>query len=102
MISSVNEFQSFSLVQNCVSTGIPTPTITWTSNTNSNLNIISDTLILNTHDLNPEISNNSFTCTATNTAGQDNKRITVTIDIQLPVPQPPTQIGMYLLLRRLH
>ena len=41
--------------------------------------------------MNPEISNNNFTCTATNTAGQDSKSITVTIDIQLTAPQPPTQ-----------
>ena len=77
--------------QSCNSTGIPTPTITWTSNTNSNLNVISDTLTLNSQDLNPEISNNSFTCTATNTAGQDSEIITVTIDIQLTAPQAPTQ-----------
>ena len=79
------------MTQNCISTGIPTPRIVWTSNTNSNLNVISDTLTLRSHDLNPEISNNSFTCTATNTAGQDSKSITVTIDIQLTAPQPPTQ-----------
>ena len=77
--------------QFCNSTGIPTPNITWTSNTNSNLNVISDTLTLRSHDLNPEISNNNFTCTATNTAGQDSRNISVTIDIQLSAPQPPTQ-----------
>ena len=53
--------------------------------------MISDTLTLNTQDLNLEISNNNFTCTATNTAGQDTKIITVTIDIRLSAPQPPTQ-----------
>ena len=77
--------------QFCNSTGYPTATIKWTSNTNSNLNVISDTLTLNTQDLNPEISNNSFTCTATNTAGQDSEIITVTIDIELTAPQAPTQ-----------
>ena len=77
--------------QSCNSTGYPTATIKWTSNTNSNLNIISDTLTLRSHDLNPEISNNSFTCTATNTAGQDSEIITVTIDIELTAPQAPTQ-----------
>ena len=92
-ISSVSEFESFSFTQDCVSTGIPTPAITWTSNTNSNLNVVSDTLTLRTQDLNPETSTNIFTCTATNTAGQDSKRIRVTIDIepQLTTPQAPTQ-----------
>ena len=41
--------------------------------------------------MNPEISNNSFTCTATNTAGQDSRNILVTIDIELTAPQAPTQ-----------
>ena len=77
--------------QFCNSTGYPTAIIKWTSNKNSNLNVISDTLTLNTQDLNPEISNNIFTCTATNTAGQDSRNISVTIDIQLTAPQPPTQ-----------
>ena len=40
--------------------------------------------------MNPEISDNIFICTAINTAGQDSKIITVTIDIQLTAPQPPT------------
>ena len=50
-------------------------------------------MTLRTQDLNPEISTNIFTCTSTNTAGRDSKRIRISIDIepQLTVPQAPTQ-----------
>ena len=92
-ITSVTIFDSFSLTQNCTSTGYPTPTITWTPNTNSTLNVTNDTLTLRPGDLNLEISTNIFTCTANNTVGRDSKSIRVTIDIEpyLPIPQPPTQ-----------
>ena len=92
-INSISNFESFVHTQFCNSTGYPLPTITWTSNTNSNLDVISDTLTIRTRDLDPEISTNIFTCTATNTAGQDSKEIRITIDVesQLTVPQAPTQ-----------
>ena len=92
-INSISNFELFLHTQFCNSTGYPTPTITWTSNTNSTLNVTSDTLTIRSGDLNLEISTNIFTCTATNTGGRDSKSIRVTIDIEpyLPIPQPPTQ-----------
>ena len=92
-INSISNFELFLHTQFCNSTGYPTPTITWTSNTNLTLNVTSDTLTIRSGDLNLEISTNIFTCTATNTVGQDSKIIRVTIYIEpyLPTPQPPTQ-----------
>ena len=87
-ISSIATFESFVHTQLCNSTGYPTLTITWTSNTSSTLNVISDTLTIRPGDLNLEISTNIFTCTATNTAGRDSKSIRVTIDILRRPPQP--------------
>ena len=95
-INSISNLEYFTHTQLCNSTGYPTPTITWTSYTNSTLNVISDTLTIRSGDLNLEISTNIFTCIATNTGGRDSKSIRVTIDIEpyLPIPQPPTQLSI--------
>ena len=92
-LTSLISFESFSLTHHCISTGLPTPTITWTSNNNLVLNVISDTLTVHSQDLQPELSINIFTCTANNSVGLDSKSIKVVFDIeqQLKAPKPPIQ-----------
>ena len=88
-ISSIDEFQSFSLVQNCISTGLPAPSITWTSNT-GRINVIGNVLSIGVSHLRRSSDLDVFICTAMNSVGQDTRQIRVEKSIQLPAAENPT------------
>ena len=82
IIRTISELENYSLEQVCKSSGIPEPEIKWTSNTN----ITSDSdLILQPGDLSIEGDVNPyiFTCTASNSEGEDTRNIRIRIDIDL-------------------
>lgn len=89
VISSVNEFQSFSLVQNCISTGIPVPSIRWTSNT-GRIYVVGNVLSIGSSHLRRSTDVDVFTCIATNFVGQDAKQIRIVKSIPLPAAENPT------------
>lgn len=82
------EFESFSFNQNCIATGVPTPTIIWTSNT-STFVVADDILSIQTNNLNKITKVNYFTCTAKNSVGVDIRRIRIINGIELKVPDTP-------------
>ena len=86
------EFESFSFNQNCIATGVPTPTITWASNT-STLNVVGNRLSIRARHLNKKIVN-VFTCTATNSVGRDAKQILIMNTIELSIPAKPAVISI--------
>ena len=92
-ISSVSEFEYFSFTQDCISTGVPTPTITWTSNT-STLDVTNNRLSILARHLNKKIEVNIFTCTATNSIGLDASQIFIINTIELSIPEKPTDISI--------
>ena len=82
-ITSTVQLDSFSLTQDCDSTGVPQPTISWISNTGryyfgNILKILPGDLNLD-HRINPYI----FTCIARNSKGEDSKEIRITINIDV-------------------
>ena len=89
IIAKVNEFQSFSLVLNCVSTGIPAPTITWTSNT-GRIYVVGSVLSVGVSHLRRSTDVDVFICIAMNTVGRDIRQIRVEKSIQLPTAKTPT------------
>ena len=87
-ISSVIEFEAFAFIQNCIATGLPTPTITWTSNT-STLDVVDGIISIRANHLNKNIKVNSFTCTASNYIGNASKSIEIVTSIRVfPVSKP--------------
>ena len=92
-ISSVSEFEYFSFTQDCISTGVPTPTITWTSST-STLDVTNNRLSILARHLNKKIEVNIFTCTATNSIGLDASQIFIINTIELSIPEKPTYISI--------
>ena len=92
-ISNVGDFESFSFSQDCISTGVPRPTISWTSNT-STLDVTDNRLSIRARHLNKTIELNIFICTANNSIGQDTRRIFILNTIELSIPEKPTDISI--------
>ena len=87
-LSNVNELKSFRLILICIATGIPAPTITWTSNTGI-IFPVSNVLSVSVVHLRKNTEVDIFTCTAMNIVGRDIRQIRVVKSIQLPAPENP-------------
>ena len=86
---NVKEFQYFRLVKKCIATGIPAPSITWTSNT-GRIFLVGNVLSVSVVHLRKNTEVDIFTCTAMNIVGRDIRQIRVVKSIQLPAPENPT------------
>ena len=82
IIRTIFELENYSLIQQCKSSGNPEPEIKWTSNTNitSKRDLI---LQLGDVSIDGEVNPYIFTCTASNSEGEDKRSIRIRIDIDL-------------------
>ena len=79
-IYSLNQLEMFTLTQECTATGVPKPSIEWSSN--GSFYQSDSTLILQVGDLKGGIDMR-FTCTASNDVGSDSKSIQIVTSIQV-------------------